>query len=558
MSQSRALGLASPVQTHARRAVVRLGDTLRGAVYGSALYRMSLRGRRPDGLAFRPGDPWPGDAGRGRAFLAGEYRFGDQCITATTGLPWHPAGASPVWLVEAHGFAWLRDFEALGSDEARAAARDAVSDWVGRCGAWHPLVWRPDVLGRRIAAWIGHADFVVHAGDTDLKARTLASLAAQLRHLARVAGDAADAEARMAAIKGLVIGALCLPGNERRLELGIELLEREAAEQALADGGHVARSPSVHFRVFQDLVALRAALRLASRPVPKALQNAIDRMAPMLRFFRHGDGGLALFNDSNEENPAVIDAALELGEADGKEPASAPHSGFERLAAGALLVVADVGAPPASACRHTHAGPLSLEVSVGAERLIVNCGAYAGDRPAWRRAQRATAAHSTVTIDDTDAVDITSAGAVVRGPKRVTCARHEDAGSIWLDAEHDGYRETFGVVHRRRLYLDAAGNDLRGEDRLSGPGGKSFAVRFHLHPAVSASLVDDGAGALLRLGKGGGWRLRVAGAALRIAESVYLGAGGEPRRSEQIVLGGPLKGNKTTIKWALSRIGEGG
>ena len=31
-------------------------------------------------------------------------------------------------------------------------------------------------------------------------------------------------------------------------------------------------------------------------PPPAALNNAIDRMMPMLRFFRHGDGNFALFN----------------------------------------------------------------------------------------------------------------------------------------------------------------------------------------------------------------------------------------------------------------------
>ena len=34
----------------------------------------------------------------------------------------------------------------------------------------------------------------------------------------------------------------------------------------------------------------------ATSPPPPALLNAIDRMMPMLRFFRHGDGNFALFN----------------------------------------------------------------------------------------------------------------------------------------------------------------------------------------------------------------------------------------------------------------------
>ena len=53
----------------------------------------------------------------------------------------------------------------------------------------------------------------------------------------------------------------------------------------------------------------------------------------------------------------------------------------------------------------------------------------------------------------------------------------------------------FGLRHERRLYLDAAADELRGEDRLTplkAKGGEDrrrfvpFAVRFHLHPEVSA------------------------------------------------------------------------
>ena len=92
---------------------------------------------------------------------------------------------------------------------------------------------------------------------------------------------------------------------------------------------------------------------------------------------------------------------------------------------------------------------------------------------------------------------------------------------------------------------------------LSGGGGTAerFTIRFHLHPKVKASLTADGAGALLRLPSGEGWRMRSSGAMLVIADSIYLGGhGGGHSRSEQIVLSGPLKGGVATVKWALSKI----
>src|SRR3546814_2705833 len=64
-------------------------------------------------------------------------------------------------------------------------------------------------------------------------------------------------------------------------------------------------------------------------------------MAAMLRLLQHGDGGLALFNGSNEGEDLQIGLVLQRA-ASGKGPLqSAPASGFQRLQAGRTLVLVD-------------------------------------------------------------------------------------------------------------------------------------------------------------------------------------------------------------------------
>ncbi len=88
-------------------------------------------------------------------------------------------------------------------------------------------------------------------------------------------------------------------------------------------------------------------------------------------------------------------------------------------------------------------------------------------------------------------------------------------------------------------------------------GGKSFALRFHLHPDVDATLAHDGQAAILRLPSGVGFRLRCqvvgAGGEVSLAESLYIGSPGERRRSQQVVIAGTLAGAGAEIKWQLSR-----
>ena len=76
------------------------------------------------------------------------------------------------------------------------------------------------------------------------------------------------------------------------------------------DGVVAERAPHLQVAVLRHLLDVRAALGSAERRAPAELVAAIDRMAPMLRFFRHGDGGLALFNGSWEGERTLMDLVL--------------------------------------------------------------------------------------------------------------------------------------------------------------------------------------------------------------------------------------------------------
>jgi len=333
----------------------------------------------------------------------------------------------------------------------------------------------------------------------------------------------------------------------------VRALEREVQVQILPDGGHLSRNPSLQLRVLQDLIDTRAVLRAARIETPGGLQQAIERMAPMLRFFRHGDRRLALFNDSLEEDGVVIDLVLTRSETKGGAPAQAPQSGFDRLQAGRSLAIVDTERPPPRGSDQTaHAGTMSFEMSHERERIIVNCGAYRGPKSSWSRVARASAAHSVLVVADTNSTEIREDGALGRGPSSIARERAEHEGQQWISATHDGYRERFGLTYARQLFLAADGEDLRGEERLTGRPGAAFAVRFHLHPSVQASLTQGEGAALFRLPSGMRWRLRAVGAEMSLGESIYLGSG-EARKTQQVVLSGTVGADGAAVRWALRR-----
>jgi uncharacterized heparinase superfamily protein len=512
----------------------------------------SLRvGRVPDAPALPVRDPWPGDPARGARLLKGELEIGGAVRPLKPG-GWNEVGGTSRFLAEAHGFGWLRDLRALGTDAARLRARALVADWIGT-SINAQIAHRADVSGARITAWLGHYDFFAATADDPFRQRLMARLVSDARALsALLPPEELDARA-LTALKGLIAAAVALPEHAGFLTRALRFLPQEITRQVLPDGCHVERSPASQLAALQDLTEIRALLQAAQTQPPAALTNAIERMAPALRVLRHNDGGLALFNGSNEETGTLIDLVLTQAGRGGRGPSALTDGGFHRLQAGRSVLIVDCGAPPpAGLDRHAHAGTLSMELSIGRDRVIVNCGDIPAGPPEWRDAARATAAHSTLVIADTNSSELKPNG-LGRRPVVVEAQRQEANGAHWLEASHDGWKSVFGAVHRRRLYVAESGEDIRGEDVIEAPEGQPFTLRFHLHPDVQASLQQDGETVLLRLRGGSGWRLRADGARMALEESIYLG-GPEPRRSEQVVLTGFADGPQQ-VKWAISKVG---
>jgi uncharacterized heparinase superfamily protein len=235
--------------------------------------------------------------------------------------------------------------------------------------------------------------------------------------------------------------------------------------------------------------------------------------------------------------------------------ASAPHSGFHRVAAGRTTVIVDAGAPPpAAANRWSHAGTLSFEMSAGRERLIVNCGAAPARGSAWRHALRSTAAHSTVSVDDRSSTDLDPDGGFTRAPRHIASSRREIDGSTIIEASAEGYSDMAGFVHRRLLMLAPDGGELQGEDRLAGGAAKSCTARFHLHPTVQATLIQGGHAVLLKPRRGKGWRFEAGDDVVSLEESVYFETPQLRRRTQQIVLNRLLGEGGVTLKWRLTRL----
>jgi len=526
------------------------------AAFRTRIYRRLGANLLSEAPKFQITDLWPGNVNQGLVIVEGDFDFLGTLIRDSD-TPWMAQNVSDEWLARVSEFNWLQDLRAVGTDAARDRARHLISLWIDTHGSrWGKNAWYPSVVGSRLSNWIDQRDFLAAGANPSFLKKLDGSIYQHNRFLRHLRLLLPAGFSKIIALKGLILAAL----SNRKHRYLIRLcrhLDREIATQILGDGGHTSRNPVIGVELLQHLIDIRAALKHSNEEVSKYLQNAIDKIAPMVRFFRHGDGGLALFNGSNEGEGWLIDVILTRSEARGKPFASTPLSGFERMGNNRTLLIMDVGNPAGIGFdEQAHSGALSIEMSVGKERIITNCGAYIGAADSWAEVQRTTAAHSTVTLENLNSAELISGGGIGIRPESVDSERREADGNIWINASLVGYGGHKKITHSRRIYISANGGDIRGEDTITGGNSQKFVARFHLHPSVQSSLVRQASSVLLRTPSGSGWRFKLSGGVISLQESVYLGLPGQVKRAEQIVISSATQNGLGQIKWALSRLAD--
>jgi uncharacterized heparinase superfamily protein len=544
---------------------------LTGGLNGHPLMRWRFFPAKTDRLVIAPQDLRTADATRAAEIYAGRFAFGGKVVICEGRSPFEIIPPSDEWAMGLLGFGWLRHLRDADSGITRANARALVDEWISLQGSWNATAWRTDILSRRVMSWLSQSPLLLNDADVRFYRRFMRSLAKQVRCLRHTATNTRDGVARLQAAIALAYAALCLAGQSRHLRRSVRRLTDELGKQILPDGGHISRNPGALIEILLDLLPLRQAFASRNVAPPPALLNAIDRMMPMLRFFRHGDGNFAHFNGMGATQPDLLATVLAYDDARGAPVANAPHSGYQRIEAADVVLLMDTGKPPPVALsQEAHAGCLSFELSAKAQRIIVNCGIPTTSKESWRQVARATAAHSTVTFHDTSSCHFLESATlkrvlfgspIIAGPAQVVASRDDRRDAVVLHTSHDGYADRYHVIHHRDLVLAADGNRLDGEDAFAPSDGDTlpnsahdeFAVRFHLHPSVKATRLTDGHSAMLVMPNRDAWSFTAFEDRIEIEESVYLAGADGPRRTAQIVIYGRAR-KVPRVRWSFARL----
>ncbi len=515
--------------------------------------------------------PWPAadEMPEARQLTRGHFSLAGHDVATAGRIVFDIVEAPSAWLRRLHELGWLRALIEGEGSLARLAARAHVRDWALRLrrNRLPREAHEPVVRARRLVHLCAAAPTLLEEADDEWRVMFLAALGVEARQLFALAPGGLDAASRLEIVMAQLFAALALRGMQGQRASVSQQLCAELRAQFLADGGHVSRSPQVLLRVLAVLLPLARGLDMAGMGVPDAVRESLARGLAMLRLLRHADGGLALFHGTRAPAHGMLARVLEMDSSAAQPLSLAPHSGYARLEGGSTVVIADVGGTPPP--WHNPAAALSalaFEMSSGGRRLITSCGAPWREVEELALAARFSAAHSILQVADEDAGELLegellrffAGGVAAIGPAVEAGLTRARDGATRLNAAHDAWSARWGLRACRRLELDAAGARLRGEDAFvpvrEDARERECLARFHLHPAVVASMARDGRSITLRLPGGEGWRMEARGCEMSLEESIFLADAAMPRRSMQIVLRTTCGPNGALMRWEITRL----
>ena len=509
---------------------------------------------------WQPIDPWKGNAGKGQPLASGSHPV------ELNGAEWHR-------------FGWIRDMRDYGGSQARTLARRFTLEWVDQNQRWSETIWHPQLISHRMINLILTWGWFAASANASQQQMMINMLAMHRIVLERDWHNLKSANARIKAISALILSMAFLEDKDSPEKWGDTLI-REALAVILADGGHASRQPDLHLDLLKSLIEARIGINVmiaridtpddTIKEMSATLEDIIIRMGTIARMWRHANGEMIRLLGSDEIDLDQVNDTLDRAGPKGRISNHAGDSGFIRMASGRSLVLINTAPAPwalplvmASGGR-PEAGANSFEFSNGNNPIIINAGQQKklfDEIPELAEALAGTAGYSTLSIDKSNAADLTATDT----SGRLASADHAEtgpaSGGLLAESKHDGFERKFGIIHQRRIFLATGGNDLRGEDALLYTGAPGLVpqeaiIRFHLHPRITAQM-SMGGDVLLRLpGNAAPWQFKAKGADIRVEDSVVLDKSGL-MKCAQITLTVPLGDIRAeyskVIKWALRR-----
>ena len=460
-----------------------------------------------------------------------------------------------------HNFCWL---PALNIKTEKELGCLIIDQWINNFSNYNEKYWTLDVVTMRLIYWISSYEIIFKNSDLIFRSKVINNIVKQTKHLFKNISLVNSGVDKIKSLAALILVGNSFEQYEEYTQYGLKNLEDELGSFINKDGFVKSKNPEDLFWALYFLVLIKEWLTLSRKQTPAFINIYINSLGICFKFLRFSNGDLPLFNGANHINTEKF---YEFLESRGYEFENMENifCGYAKIKSKKIELFIDANNPSTMLhSRNYQAGPLSFELASNGIKFICNSGSGKNLGEELSYLSSSTAAHSTVTINDTSSCIFQKNALIRKYFGNSLIEKHNifkqefknDKEFIQCIIAHDGYEKRFKILHERQITLFKSKNHIEGIDSLKCKSlenkNLTFSVRFHIHPdiRITKTMGND---ILLSSSEGEGWIFRSPQIPTKIEKNLYFGNPDNIKESSFILLEGNIENENTNIIWHLEK-----
>ena len=145
----------------------------------------------------------------------GQFGLAGATVFVGAHSPFFVEPPNVAWERELHSFSWLRNMRAARTERAREQAIDLIKSWLAKYHSMDEVVWEPEIVARRLMAWLNHSSFILHNADQEFYQRVMQAIEQKMQYLSSHLHKTSEGAPRLISLTALVLAGLCIGDQEK-------------------------------------------------------------------------------------------------------------------------------------------------------------------------------------------------------------------------------------------------------------------------------------------------------------------------------------------------------
>jgi len=456
-------------------------------------------------------------------------------------------------ILDVHTFNFLFFYQKIGGKKGIELSKKNIFLWFKKFKYNKKFPWNSNYASKRFINLVYSYDFICSISNQKEIAQINKILNFHIKRIAFELGLKKNNNISLSEILAMVLIECCKKSLNTKINKKIDnLINMQIDENSM----HKSYNILEHAKFLNNLIEIRNIFLFFNIKSSLNFKNNILAMTSVLKTYQHSDTSLPLFNGCNNNHNKVIEKILEKEQFVKIKKLSKFKNGIAVYKDLKKTLFFDVVQPSnLEFQKELSAGSLAIEISGYGEKIISNCGGseVGGRNPAYLKY---SAAHSTITLNNTNVTEITESSFKKNFVKKVNFETKDDDNLLFLSGTHNGYLTNFKKICKRTLLISKKKELLRGEDTIISTNSiiekNIYHIRFHLMPEISTTITENKKNIIIRTKKNNIWMFR-SNNEIKIEESIFV-ENDIANQTKQIVISGVTSLLNTKVEWSLEKI----